>query len=251
MDRMDYFMELYGNLPRAGPGDNASTRKAYDMIEDMPPEPRILDIGCGPGIQTMEIARLSGGTVLALDLMPQMINRVKETAAEQGMADRIEIIKMDMNKMDFAIESFDLIWSEGSIYLMGFKNGLEKVRNFLKPGGYVAVTEAVWLKPNPPDEVVKFWEAYPDISIIDKKLKVIADLGYQEIGHFVIPDTSWTEPYYEPLEERSKEFEVVWKDKPVAMEVIQEARIEIEMFRKYHEFYGYCFFVMRKSLSAK
>jgi len=223
MDKMDYFMELYGNLPRAGPGDNASTRKAYEMIEDMPPEPRILDIGCGPGVQTVEIAKLSGGTVVALDLMPQMINRVKETVAEQGLADRIEIIRMDMNKMDFAIESFDLIWAEGAIYLMGFKNGLEKARKFLNP----------------------------DISIIDKKLKVIADLGYQKIGHFVIPDTSWTEPYYEPLEERSKELEVAWKDEPVAMEVIHEAKEEIEMFRKYHEFYGYCFFVMRKSLSAK
>ena len=246
MDKMDYFMELYGSLPRAGPGDNASTRKAYGMIQDIPPEPRILDIGCGPGVQTLELARLSGGVVVALDLMPQMINRVKEAAAEHGMADKIETIQIDMNKMDFANESFDLIWSEGAIYLMGFKNGLEKVKRFLKPGGCVAVTEAVWLKPDPPEDVVKFWEAYPDIGSIDEKRKVIADLGYQEVGHFVIPDTSWTEPYYEPLEKKAKELEPTWEEVPAAMEVIQEARQEIEMFRKYHEFYGYCFFIMKK-----
>jgi SAM-dependent methyltransferase len=246
MDKMDYFMELYGHLPRAGPGDNDSTRKAYGMILDMPPEPRILDIGCGPGVQTLELARLSSGVIVALDLMPQMIERVKKAAAEQSMADRIETLQMDMNKMDFDNESFDLIWSEGAIYLMGFKNGLEKIRRFLRPGGYIAVTEAIWLKPDPPVEVVKFWEEYPEIGSIDEKLKVIADLGYQEVGHFVISDSSWTEPYYVPLEKKAEELEPVWKDIPKAMEVIQEARLEIELFRKHHEFYGYCFFVMRE-----
>jgi len=247
MEKMDFFMELYGSLPRAGPGDNASTRKAYSMIRDMPPEPRILDIGCGPGVQTMELAKLSGGVVVALDLMPQMIARVKEAAAGQGLADKIETIQMDMKKMDFPVNSFDLIWSEGAIYLLGFKKGLEKIRNFLKPGGHVAVTEAVWLKSNPPADVVKLWEEYPEIDRIDRKLKVIEDLDYHEIGHFVLPESSWTEPYYNHLEKRTNEMEPVWAEEPVALEVIQEARFEIEMFRKYHEFYGYCFFVMRKN----
>lgn len=79
------------------------------MIQDMPPEPRILDIGCGPGVQTLEIARLSGGIIVALDLMPQMIVRVKKAAAEEGMADRIETLQMDMNKMDFDSGIFDLM----------------------------------------------------------------------------------------------------------------------------------------------
>lgn len=246
MDKMGYFMELYGYLPRGGPGDIGSTKKAYAMIRDMPPKPRILDIGCGPGVQTLELVRLSGGKLLALDLMPQMIARVKEAAAEQGLTENIEILQMDMNEMDFERESFDLIWSEGAIYLMGFRNGLEKIKIFLKPGGYVAVTEAVWLKSDPPEDVAKFWEEYPEIDTVTEKLKVIADLDYHEVGHFVLPDTSWTEPYYEPLEKSAKELEPAWKDIPTAMEVIQEARLEIEMFRKYNEFYGYCFFVMRK-----
>lgn len=248
---MDYFMELYGSLPRAGPGDNASTRKAYGMIQDMPSGPRILDIGCGPGIQTIELAKLSGGVVVALDLMPQMIARVEEAAAEQGLSDRIETVQMDMKKMDFPDNSFDLIWSEGAIYLIGFKKGLEKIRRFLKPGGYVAVTEAVWLKSNPPADVVKLWEEYPEIDHIDVKLKVIADLDYREAGHFVLPDSSWTEPYDDHLEKRADELEPVWAENPVAIEVIQEARFEIEIFRKYHEYYGYCFFIMRKNPSVE
>jgi SAM-dependent methyltransferase len=154
---------------------------------------------------------------------------------------------MDMKKMGFDHESFDLIWSEGAIYLMGFKNGLEKIRRFLKPEGYVAVSEAVWLKPDPPEDLVKLWKEYPEIDSIEKKLKIISDLDYRIVGHFVLPNASWTEPYYNPLEKRARELEPVWGKEPVGMEVINEARFEIEMYKKYNHFYGYCFFVMKKS----
>ena len=113
MDRMDYFVELYGSLPRGGPGDNASTRKAFEMLDGLPAEPRILDVGCGPGMQTIELLRVSGGTVVALDLLPQMITRVRKAAEDVGLADRLETVQADMNEMTFEPSSFDVIWSEG------------------------------------------------------------------------------------------------------------------------------------------
>ncbi len=63
---MQYFIELYCSLPRGGPGDNVSTRRAFEMLEHLPDEPRILDLGCGPGMQTLELARLS--LEVAIDL---------------------------------------------------------------------------------------------------------------------------------------------------------------------------------------
>ena len=61
-----------------------------------------------------------------------------------------------MNEMVFEPNSFDVIWSEGAIYLIGFELGLAKLKEFVKPGGYVTVSEAVWLDPDPPREVVEF-----------------------------------------------------------------------------------------------
>lgn len=55
----EIFWEVHSGLPREGPGDNKSTRKAYMMLGDLPENPRILDIGCGPGMQTVELAKLS------------------------------------------------------------------------------------------------------------------------------------------------------------------------------------------------
>jgi len=246
MDRMKYFIDLYGNLPRAGPGDNASTRRAFELLRDLPPAPRILDIGCGPGMQTVELLRFSGGNVVALDFLPHMISRVRAAATEAGVIDRLETIQADMNEMNFEPESFDLIWSEGALYILGFERGLARVREFVKPGGYVAVSEAVWLEADVPGEVIEFWRAYPEIDTVARKLQVIENLGYRSVGHFVLPASSWTKLYYDPLQQRATRFEQVWKGIPQAEDVLAEARKELEMFEKYSRYYSYAFFVMRK-----
>jgi ubiquinone/menaquinone biosynthesis C-methylase UbiE len=246
MNRMDYFIELYGSLPRGGPGDNASTRKAFEMMEGLPPEPKILDVGCGPGMQTVELLRLSGGTVVALDLLPQMIARVRKAAEDAGFSDRLETVQADMNEMAFEPCSFDVIWSEGAIYFIGFEKGLAKLQNFLKPGGYVAVSEAVWLKPDPPRDAVEFWREYPEIDTVERKLEVVSGVGFENIGHFILPASSWTELYYDPLARRISESEAQWRGIPEAENVLEEARTEILMFGRYSEYYSYAFFVMRR-----
>lgn len=246
MDRMDYFLELFGTLPRAGPGDNASTRKAFDMMEYLPSEPRILDVGCGPGVQTVELLRLSGGTVVALDLLPQMISRVRKAAADAGLADRLETVQADMNDMVFEPSRFDVIWSEGAIYLIGFELGLAKMKEFVKPGGYVAVTDAVWLEPDPPQEVMDFWKEYPEIDIVEGKLAIVSALGFESVDHFVLPASSWTTSYYDPLADRIFQYEQKWKGIRDAEDVLAEARREISIFHRYSRHYSYAFFVMRR-----
>ena len=246
MERMDYFIELYGTLPRAGPGDNASTRRAFEMMETLPPEPRILDLGAGPGMQTLELLRLSHGTVVALDLLPQMISRLRRAVEQAGLAHRVEAVQADMNAMEFEPSSFDVVWSEGAIYLMGFEAGLARVKDLVKPGGYVAVSDAVWLVPDPPREAVEFWEAYPEIDQVDSKLRVMSALGYECVGHFILPASCWTEPYYDPLTERISEYEPKWKGIAEAEEVLDEARREIAIFQRNPGCYSYAFFVMRR-----
>lgn len=246
MDRMDYFIELYGSLPRAGPGDNASTRRAFQTMEHLPPEPHILDLGCGPGMQTIELFKLSAGNVVALDLLPQMIARVKEAAEVAGFADRLETVEADMNEMTFEPASFDVIWSEGAIYFMGFEKGLAKVKELVKPGGYVAVSEAVWLRPDPPQEVIELWREYPEIDTVERKLEIVSRLGYQRVDHFVLPAASWTDLYYDALTSRITEYEGKWKGISDAEDVLAEARNEVSVFERHSQFYSYAFFIMRR-----
>ena len=247
---MGYFLEIYGNLPRAGPGSHECTRRAYELMPGVPDSPRILDVGCGPGVQTVDLLKISGGTVVALDYLPLMIERTRSNAERAHVAERLELLEQDMKQMSFSPASFDVVWSEGAIYNLGFENGLRIVRNLVRQGGCVVVSDAVWLKADPPAPVIEFWKQYPEIDTLEHKLDVIGRLGYRVEGQFVLPDDAWTVDYYDPMEilvaEKSRE----WAGTPEALEVIDEARHEIEIFRKYSSYFGYAFFVMCRPVES-
>ncbi|MEJ2719764.1 MAG: class I SAM-dependent methyltransferase [bacterium] len=250
MKDMQYFLEIYGGVPRAGPGSYECTRRAFEMMPSVPESPRILDIGCGPGVQTVDLLKISGGTVVALDFLPLMIERTRSNAERADVAGRLEVLEQDMKQMDFPPASFDVIWSEGAIYNLGFENGLKKVRDFVRPGGCVVVSEAVWLKPDPPASVIEFWKQYPEIDTLENKLDVVDRLSYKLEGYFLLPDNAWTDDYYDPMENLVAEKSKEWTDIPEALEVVDEARHEIEVFRKYSSYFGYAFFVMSRPVEC-
>lgn len=244
MNGMEYFLEIFGRLPRAGPGSHESTRRAYELMSGLPVCPRILDIGCGPGVQTVDLLTLSGGVVVALDFLPLMIDRTKSKAVQAGVGDRLVALEQDMRQMDFPPASFDVIWSEGALYNLGFEDGLRTVRKFVRPGGHVAVSEPVWLQPTPPAPVLEFWKQYPQIDTIGNKLALIDRLGYTQAGHFVLPERDWTVDYYDPMETLLARKSRQWRGIQEGLAVVEEARQEIELYRKHSSYYGYAFFVM-------
>jgi ubiquinone/menaquinone biosynthesis C-methylase UbiE len=150
MEGMEYFYELFRGLPRGGPGDNQSTRNAFRYLKNLPVDPLILDIGCGPGMQTLQLAKLSNGTIIALDNYQPFLDILMKNAIKNGLEERIIPNKQSMLEMDFKNNSFDLIWLEGALYFMGFQNGLKRCHQLLKKNGYLAVTEAVFLQPSIP-----------------------------------------------------------------------------------------------------
>ena len=131
------FFEIHTDLPREGPGKDKYTRQAFEMLPRLD-RPRIQDIGCGPGQQTMELARLSGGEVIALDMHQPYLEVLRAKISEAGLSERIKTVKGSMFDLQFQKESFDIIWAEGSIYIIGFKRGLREWRRLLKPYGFFA-----------------------------------------------------------------------------------------------------------------
>ena len=99
------------------------TRKAFRMLPNMD-RPRILDIGCGSGVSTLELARLSRGKLIGIDIDQPALDKFTRRIKEAGFTDRIQVINCSMFNMDFPNESFDTVWAEGSIYAIGFERGL-------------------------------------------------------------------------------------------------------------------------------
>ena len=114
------------------------TRKAFRMLPKLD-KPRILDVGCGSGAPTIEMARLSNGQIIGLDVNQPSLDRLTRRIEKAGLSDRVKVMKCSMVDMDFPDESFDIIWAEGSIHVVGFKRGLKEWRQFLKPKGFMAV----------------------------------------------------------------------------------------------------------------
>ena len=246
MEGMEYFYELYTGLPRGGPGDNSSTRKAFSYLKNLPAEPYILDIGCGPGMQTIELARIARGKIVALDNHQPFLDTLVQNAIKEGVDKRIFPKNQSMLEMDFKDNSFDIIWSEGALYQMGFQNGLKKCHQLLKKGGYLAVTEGVLLTSNPPIGAKEFWAEYPDIKEVKENIALIRDEKYHLLAHFTLPKSSWTDNYYSPIEKRIVELKKKYRNNKVALRVFARSEKEIKLYKRNSDYVGYEFFVMQK-----
>lgn len=242
----DIFFEIHRGLPREGPGRNDYTRKAFEMLPGLD-RPRILDIGCGPGGPTIELARISDGFVIGLDNHQPYLNVLEEKIESAGLSGRVNAKNGSMFQMDFPEESFDIIWAEGSIYIIGFERGLKEWRKFIKAGGFLVLHEVTWLKPNPPEEIAEYWKKmYPGITAIPDNLEVILRCGYDVLGHFPLPEDAWWEEYYHPLEKRLNQLKTKYRDDPEALKVLDSEQEEVDLYRKYSEWYGSVFYVMQK-----
>ena len=244
---IELLVELHAGLPRLGPGNDKSTRRALALCQHLPAEPEILDLGCGTGAQTLVLAENTDGHITAVDLIPNFLSKLDKEVVSRGLEDRIEIQEGDMKELPFPEDSFDLVWSEGAIYIMGFDNGLSEWRRFVKPGGYLVVSEVSWFSPDRPREVQDFWnENYPAIRRVEENLAAARERGWSPVGSFHLPKEGWVREYYQLLEERLTAFRRANVDDPDAQGVADLTEVEMTMYSRYSDYYGYEFYVFRR-----
>jgi cyclopropane fatty-acyl-phospholipid synthase-like methyltransferase len=153
-EQMQFFYEIFdASLPRLGPGDDASTRKALDMLLTTRPQRkdaklRILDIGCGNGAQTIQLAKYADGTITAVDNHKPFLDELQRRAEAESLSAKIEFCLKDMRALGIEMGSFDLIWAEGSLFIMGFREGLEACHDLLTPSGLLAARKICHYRPN-------------------------------------------------------------------------------------------------------
>jgi len=242
---IELLVELYDGLPRLGPGNAQSTLKALALCKHLPDAPDILDVGCGTGAQTLVLASATSGKITATDLIPQFLDQFTKTIQEEGLENRIQTQEADMNKLPFPDNSFDLVWSEGAAYIMGFDNALTEWKRLVKPGGYLVVSEASWFKPNPPSEIKKFWdENYPAIRNVEDNLAAASNLGWETVANFHLPVEAWTIDYYGPLKKQLPIFREANVHDKDAQEVADMTDYEMSLMDNYSDYYGYEFYIL-------
>ena len=201
------------------------TRKAFHILPQMN-KPRILDIGCGSGILTIELARLGQGDVIGIDIDQVALDKFTRKIEEVGLNGRVQAINCSLFNLDFTEESFDIIWSEGSIYVIGYERGLHEWKRFLKPRGYLVV--------------------HDEQGNVREKLGLVSACGYELIGHFLLSQDTWRKEYFDPLEKLVNEFQTKLTADSKTSEELHQAREELAMFRKYPERNSSGYFLMKR-----
>jgi SAM-dependent methyltransferase len=96
---------------------------------------RVLDLGCGWQTVTTELARRSGGTVIAADSAPQVF----ATPPEDGPT--IQRVRCDAASLPFRSGSFDLVFCQFALLWFGSTTSVSEIRRVLGPGGVVVAIE--------------------------------------------------------------------------------------------------------------
>lgn len=243
----EIFLDVQRGLPRQGPGNKESTLKALSLCSSLPDNPEILDIGCGPGMQTITLANACPGNLTAVDNCQEYLELLRQRVTQMELKSPVKIVNGDMNNLCFVDESFDLIWCEGAAYIMGIPNALQNWHPLLSDQGYLAFTELVWLDAQPESEVAEFFRnEYPAMTDVSSIQNVIQSNGYELIGDFTLPDAAWWEDYYTPLSKKLPTLKQKYAEDEEAQAVISMSENEIECRQRFGEAYGYQFFIARK-----
>ncbi|MEU8278080.1 methyltransferase domain-containing protein [Microbispora bryophytorum] len=135
----------------------AANSAAY-LLGELKPHMRILDVGCGPGTITADLAGLvPQGEVIGLDSEPGILERARREAQARGLGN-VSFTTGDVNALGYPDASFCVVHAHQVLQHVGDPVGaLREMRRVTKPGGIVAVRDS--------DYAGFVW--YPQIPALD------------------------------------------------------------------------------------
>ncbi|QEP43829.1 class I SAM-dependent methyltransferase [Ectothiorhodospiraceae bacterium BW-2] len=246
--QMQLLLDLHKSNIRQGPGGDAESKRAMELAGlDRSRPLKIADVGCGTGSSTILLAKELDADITAVDLLPQFLDELQSRASDHGVADRITPLNCSMDELPFAEEQFDVIWSEGAIYNIGFEAGVSAWRRFLKPGGKLIVSEITWFSATRSPELQSHWQSeYPEIDVASAKIGLLERHGYSPEGYFVLPIHCWLDNYYRPMQSRFDAFLERHGHSDQAKAIVDAERHEIALYDKFRDDYGYGVYVAKK-----
>jgi arsenite methyltransferase len=150
-----YSAEELAGVPRSAT-DRALGVANHLRHAQLRPGEVVLDLGCGAGIDSVLAARRVGptGRVIALDFLPEMLERTAEAAAEADLRN-IEPMEGEMEAIPLASDSVDVIISNGVLNLSPSKaRAIAECARVLRAGGRFCVSDLTVTEEDLPPEVM-------------------------------------------------------------------------------------------------
>ncbi len=145
----------------------AANSAAY-LLGELKPHMRVLDIGCGPGTISADLAALvPRGGVTAVDHAPAIVEQARALAAERGLTNMTFAVA-DVHALDFPDDTFCVVHAHQVLQHVGDPvRALREMRRVTKPGGVVAVRDSdygafTWFPESP--ELAGWLELYHRVA---------------------------------------------------------------------------------------
>jgi arsenite methyltransferase len=135
-------------------GGHAATEELAELCH-IDRDTYVLDVGCGAGTTPCFLAKTVGCRVVGVDISAGMIERSRERARRERVADRVEFRVADAQDLPFEDDLFDAVITESvTAFPEDKQQAVKEYARVTKPGGYVGLNESTWRKVPPPPEVV-------------------------------------------------------------------------------------------------
>lgn len=125
----------------------ASLKFLYKIIEEKCQDKIILDYGCGDGIHAISIAKKGARKVIGIDLSEKFLEVAREMVRKEGVENKVELILMDCEKMNFPNNYFDIIFDGGVFSSLNLKLAFPELTRVLKPEGFLIGVETFGHNP--------------------------------------------------------------------------------------------------------
>lgn len=145
-----YWAEIYSTQSLWGVIHQQRMALGLRWIDELalPRETRILEIGCGAGLMTIELARRSYA-VDAIDSSEAMVERTLRNVIGSDVGDRVKVFRGDVNSLPFEDNLFTLVIAMGVIpWLESPDTAVREMARVVKPGGYVITNSDNLLRLN-------------------------------------------------------------------------------------------------------
>jgi len=153
------------------------------LLDLLSPGQRLLDVGCGPGTITTDLADLvAPGSVLGIDQSAEVIAQADEHARRTGTTN-VTFATGDVYRLDADDESFDVVHAHQVLqHLTDPVAALREMRRVLTPDGICAVRDSdygafVWAPADP--RLTRWLQLYHEVT---ERNRAFADAGRYLLG---------------------------------------------------------------------
>ncbi len=207
------------------------TKLAFKLLPNID-TPKILDVGCGTGVPTIELAGLSEGEIIGLDVDQKELEKFKEKLKELGLENRVKAVNTSFFQNNYSNESMDIIWAEGVFHIIGYKKSFRESYRLLKANGFLVMVDTL-------DRIES------KFSGIEGRLDSLAKLGFKLYNQVNWIENAWWTEFYQPLEQMLKKLRDTKID-PMLYKHLTKHENEISMVKKNPKKFDCAHYILQK-----